>query len=594
MSLSTHTKRRKRACSMDNFPNVLVNASEFMKGRLYFVSLNTDVKPKSTSTVHYFSIDSEFRYENFYKDFGPLNLSMLYHYCTKIQKKLSSVSFQNKKIVHYTGPDDEKRVNAAYLIGCYSILYLKFEPNQAHDILMKETKKPYLEFRDASCGEPYNLSLLDCLKAIKKAHDYNFFNFNNFDHVDYEHYERVEHGDLNWIVPNKFIAFCGPHNKAENYNGYYVHSPETYFGYFRRNGVSTIVRLNYEAYEANKFVVAGFEHKDLYFVDGGTPNDRIMDLFLKISEDAKGAIAVHCKAGLGRTGTLIACYIIKHYNFSADEAIAWIRICRPGSVIGHQQSWLHAKEKQLRNAGEAYRKQKGISVIKHTIGIYPLTKYERKNNGNVTGIVKKVDCMEITDRNDNYKIEESVKSTQGDKLNEIKAQRLKTKPIIANIYEPRLFRTKVHVNGVGAPNSKTTRIVATSQTKVTHTSRHVLAKRNEVTEPTTRRMSQRKLVATLSTSSADKPKTTATVNIQKKKENVVGWFPVGKEVDTKNTDSVVSKTIKRPKRTLTLEQDKISPRSVKILRRSHGVTTNETCKKDGKSNLPAARLNKTL
>lgn len=46
-------------------------------------------------------------------------------------------------------------------------------------------------------------------------------------------------------------------------------------------------------------------------------------------------------AGLGRTGTMIACYLIKHYKFTADEAIAWIRICRPGSVIGHQQSWLH-------------------------------------------------------------------------------------------------------------------------------------------------------------------------------------------------------------------------------------------------------------
>lgn len=45
-------------------------------------------------------------------------------------------------------------------------------------------------------------------------------------------------------------------------------------------------------------------------------------------------------AGLGRTGSLIGAYIIKHYRFTAREAIAWLRFCRPGSVIGHQQEWM--------------------------------------------------------------------------------------------------------------------------------------------------------------------------------------------------------------------------------------------------------------
>lgn len=26
----------------------------------------------------------------------------------------------------------------------------------------------------------------------------------------YEFYEKVEHGDMNWIVPDKFLAFAGP------------------------------------------------------------------------------------------------------------------------------------------------------------------------------------------------------------------------------------------------------------------------------------------------------------------------------------------------------------------------------------------------
>ena len=47
--------------------------------------------------------------------------------------------------------------------------------------------------------------------------------------------------------------------------------------------------------------------------------------FLQLCENEKGAIAVHCKAGLGRTGTNIAAYMMKHYGYSARETIAWCR-----------------------------------------------------------------------------------------------------------------------------------------------------------------------------------------------------------------------------------------------------------------------------
>ena len=68
-----------------------------------------------------------------------------------------------------------------------------------------------------------------------------------------------------------------------------------------------------------------------------------------------GALAVHCKAGLGRTGVLICAYLIKHHGFSPEEAIGYIRICRPGSVIGPQQNFLLATAEQLQRDGEAFR-----------------------------------------------------------------------------------------------------------------------------------------------------------------------------------------------------------------------------------------------
>ena len=58
-------------------------------------------------------------------------------------------------------------------------------------------------------------------------------------------------------------------------------------------------------------------------------------------------VSVHCKAGLGRTGSLIGCYIMKHWRWTALETVAWLRICRPGSIIGHQQEWLEEKQAEM-------------------------------------------------------------------------------------------------------------------------------------------------------------------------------------------------------------------------------------------------------
>ncbi|SPP79635.1 blast:Dual specificity protein phosphatase CDC14A [Drosophila guanche] len=97
-----------------------------------------------------------------------------------------------------------------------------------------------------------------------------------------------------------------------------------------------------------------------------------MKKFLSICETTKGAIAVHCKAGLGRTGSLIGAYMMKHYGFSALEAIAWLRLCRPGSVIGHQQQWMEDKQSWLWSEGERMRRRSGIPMLRHTYGIYSL------------------------------------------------------------------------------------------------------------------------------------------------------------------------------------------------------------------------------
>jgi len=49
------------------------------------------------------------------------------------------------------------------------------------------------------------------------------------------------------------------------------------------------------------------------------------------------AVMVHCAAGLGRAGTILACYFVKYKKYSAKEAITKIRKERPGSIQSETQ-----------------------------------------------------------------------------------------------------------------------------------------------------------------------------------------------------------------------------------------------------------------
>ena len=131
--------------------------------------------------------------------------------------------------------------------------------------------------------------------------------------------------NFSWIIEEKLAGSAIPTSKEE-------------IDWVKQEGVKSIVTIREEPLEDEWIKDVNYLH--VHSNDMGIPEfsdlvDSVDFIHQRITNDEP--VMVHCLAGLGRTGTILACYLIKYEKMLADDAITKIRKQRSGSIQSYSQ-----------------------------------------------------------------------------------------------------------------------------------------------------------------------------------------------------------------------------------------------------------------
>jgi atypical dual specificity phosphatase len=118
--------------------------------------------------------------------------------------------------------------------------------------------------------------------------------------------------------------------------------------WLRGQGVDILITLTEEPLPRTWVDAAGLLGVHVPVPDMDVPRTDQLEQVMSVIDKARAGgmgVAIHCLAGRGRTGTVLAAYFV-HRGLSAREAIQKVRDLRPGSIeVPEQEEAIRAFER---------------------------------------------------------------------------------------------------------------------------------------------------------------------------------------------------------------------------------------------------------
>jgi atypical dual specificity phosphatase len=127
-------------------------------------------------------------------------------------------------------------------------------------------------------------------------------------------------------------------------------SSEKQVAWLARSGVKTILTLTEAPLPKEWLERNGIKGVHVSMNDHQGPDvNKLKEAVAMIKSELKSGrpVHVHCLAGKGRTGTVLAVFLTESRGLSMKEAVQYLRRVRPGSVESPQEMFLQQYQKDL-------------------------------------------------------------------------------------------------------------------------------------------------------------------------------------------------------------------------------------------------------